>query len=228
MRVSVIIPAAGGGRRLKACVAKPFVKVAGKEIIYRVISRFDNHPLINEIILSVNKSKLRQIKAKLKKTIFKKEIRVISGGATRTRSIANALKKVSADAEIVLIHDVARPFVSNNIITATINAARAYGAAVAAVPLKATIKSIDKNLFVNKTLDRSSIYEAQTPQAFKRDIIFKAYRKLFNKSFTDDSSVVERLGHKIKIVKGSYFNIKITTPEDLVFAKAIARRIRTI
>ena len=223
MKTIVIIPAAGRGLRLKSKIHKPFLKIAGQQLVFRTLLKFERHKSISGIIIAVSKDKLKKVSYKLKKSRFKKIISVVCGGATRTESVKNALGAIPADADLVLIHDVARPFVSDKIIADAISAARVYGAAITGIPVKATLKSFKDGFFVDKTLDRKSIYEIQTPQVFKKNILLEAYKKLSGISFTDDSQLVEKLGFKVKIVNGSYFNIKITTPEDIIFAEAIAK-----
>jgi len=140
--------------------------------------------------------------------------------------VYNGLKKISADTDWVLIHDSARPFIDRKSITKVISTAKKTGAAILAVPVKATIKSIKATGFVNTTLERSNLWEIQTPQVFKKELILEAYKKYSKIKVTDDASLVERLGKKVKIVLGSQENIKITTKEDLVLAQAIAGRKR--
>jgi 2-C-methyl-D-erythritol 4-phosphate cytidylyltransferase len=133
---------------------------------------------------------------------------------------------VSENSDWVLIHDSARPFIDRKFITEVIMAAKKTGAAITGVPIKATIKSIKSGGLVDRTLDRSNLWEIQTPQVFKKELILKAYKEFSKRNVTDDSSLVEKLGKKVKIVPGSYENIKITTKEDLLFAQAIAGRKR--
>ena len=146
----------------------------------------------------------------------------MSGGPTRKSSVKNGLAQLTDDVEFVVIHDGVRPFIQEKIITATITAAKHSGAAVAGVPLKQTVKKIElKNLEVDVTLNRNEIWEIQTPQVFAKQLIMRAYEHVEHNEAPDDAFLVERLGHRVALVMGSYFNIKITTPEDMVLAHAI-------
>jgi len=217
--VSVIIPAAGSGKRMKGFLKrKPFIHLCGKPVISHTLNVFKGIPAVKEIILVVNKKDLNQAKKYFRRGIVK----VIEGGSERKDSVYNGIKAIQKDPDIILIHDGVRPFVTKAIITDSIKQAVRFGAAVVAVPVIPTIKSADKSGFVNKTLDRSRLWEIQTPQVFKRGIIIKAYKKLKIHA-TDDAMLVEKMGRKVKIVMGSYNNIKITTPKDLKIAEAILK-----
>jgi len=223
---SAIILAAGSGRRLGAKVGKPLVKIGNRPAIIYSLSTFDKHPDIDEIILVLNAKNQAQIIKAIKKYHFKKLSFFVIGGKRRQDSVYNGLGKISKKNNWVLIHDSARPFISSKFITKVILAAKKTGAAILAVPVKATIKSIKAGLVVDKTVDRSNLWEIQTPQVFKKDLIIKAYKRFSKDNVTDDATLVERLGKKVKVVQGSYENIKITTNEDLLIAQAIAKRFK--
>ena len=148
------------------------------------------------------------------------------GGKERSDSVYNALKAVSKDADYILIHDGIRPFITDKFIESLLKKVSRFNAVVAAVPVKPTLKFVNKNGFIKNTPPRECFWEAQTPQVFRRDLIEKAYKIARKKKITatDDSSLVERIGVKPKIVMGSYSNIKITTKEDLELAKIIIKR----
>ena len=148
---------------------------------------------------------------------------MVVGGDTRQESVYNALKELSSNTDIVVIHDAVRPFVNEDMIIQSIDDANRYGSAIVAVPVKDTIKESDNDGFVMKTLDRRKLWAIQTPQTFKYDLIMKAhlYARDNNIQATDDAFLVEQIGHKVKLIMGSYENIKITTPDDLAVAKAI-------
>jgi len=224
--VSVIIPAAGLGKRMKGFLKrKPFIHLCGKPVISHTLGVFKRLAAVNEIILVVNKKDLKQAKKYFQHGIVK----VIEGGPQRTDSVYNGIKAMKKDSDIVLIHDGVRPFVTKAIVMDSIKQAARFGAAVVAVPVIPTIKSVDKYGFIKKTLDRSELWEIQTPQVFKKEIIIDAYKnvgagfKPAPTEITDDAMLVERLGRKVKIVMGSYNNIKITTPKDLKIAEAILK-----
>lgn len=222
--LSAIILAAGVGRRLNTPVSKPLVKIASKPLIIYSLELFNKHPDIDEIIVVTS----AQNKAAITKTIRKyssKKIKALClGGRRRQDSVYEGIKAASPDSKWVLIHDCARPLVSSKLITAVIAAAKKTQAAILGVPVKATIKSIKNGGMVDRTLDRNNLWEVQTPQVFKKDLILKAYNRHIKEDFTDDASLVEKLGAGVKIVQGSYDNIKITTRIDLLFAELIVKR----
>ncbi len=222
--LSAIILAAGFGKRLGAKVVKPLVKIGNRPVIIYSLNAFDKHADIDEIILVLNAKNQAQITKAIKKYCFKKISFFVIGGKRRQDSVYNGLRKISKKSNWVLIHDSARPFISSKFITKVVLAAKKTGAAILAVPVKATIKSVKAGLVVDKTVDRSNLWEVQTPQVFKKELIIKAYKKYSKNNVTDDASLVERLSKKVKVVQGSYENIKITTNEDLWLAQAIAKR----
>jgi 2-C-methyl-D-erythritol 4-phosphate cytidylyltransferase len=212
--VSVIIPAAGLGKRMKGFgKRKPFIYLGKKPIIQHTLDIFKKISPVKEIILVVNKKDLNLARKHLQRGM----VSVIEGGAQRKDSVYNGIKAIRKDSDIVLIHDGVRPLVTKAIVMDSIKAAARFGAAVVAVPVIPTIKSVDKKGFVKKTIDRSMLWEIQTPQVFKRGIIVNAYKKS-KMHATDDAMLVEKMGGKVKIVLGSYENIKITTLKDLKIA----------
>lgn len=223
MKVSTIVPAAGLGLRLKSNIAKPLALINDESIIIHTLRKLENHPLINEIILVFNSKDISEVKELIKEKEIKKVKEVIEGGLTRRESVKNGLRCLG-DTDLVLIHDGARPFIEEKIITNVINSALKYGAAVVGIPLKSTIKRIKSinNLEVDCTLRRDEIWEIQTPQVFRKDLISRAYDSIDETEAPDDSFLVERLGERVVLIEGSSINIKITTPEDLLLAQAIA------
>jgi 2-C-methyl-D-erythritol 4-phosphate cytidylyltransferase len=243
LRISVIIPAAGNSKRISFVSAcnnrikgyskrKPFLLIGDRPILAHTLDIFKEIKGITEIILVVNKKDLSLAKRYFKKSCDK----IIEGGRTRAGSVYNAVKILDRDSDIVLIHDGVRPFVTKEIVLNSIRAAVRFGAAVVAVPVIPTIKRADEDDFVFSTLDRKMLWEIQTPQAFKKDIIIEAYRKYrgnpcghskkagASPAPTDDAMLVEKMGHKVKLLMGSYENIKITTPKDLIVAKALIKK----
>lgn len=221
--ISVIIPAAGQGKRFGAGINKAFVSLAGKTILERTVAAFSDLTEVSEIIIVIAPDELDEIKRQVKFYPRQDIIKVVAGGAERQYSVENALAAIRDDAEIVLIHDGARPLISRRVIHQVIKAVRDNSAAIVAVPVKDTIKVVDSGGFVTSTPVRSELWAVQTPQGFKRSLLIQAYKKAREENFlgTDDSSLVERLGIPVKIVPGEYENIKITTPEDLPIAKMI-------
>lgn len=218
MKVACIVPAAGKGKRLGFKQDKAFISLRGKPLLSHTLGALQRCAFIDEIIVVVSRGKLKTSKKLVKKCGFRKVSAVVTGGKRRFDSVKNGLRGAQ-NADFIVVHDGARPFVSEDLLEKVFLAAKKTGAALCATPLKQTLKISDKNLFVSKTPARSSLWEAQTPQAFKKNLMVKAYRKAKDRTATDDASLVEKLGYKVKIVKGSYRNIKITTPEDLELAK---------
>jgi len=226
MKIEAIVAAAGRGKRLNISFykteSKPFIKIKKRPILYYTLKCFENNPLIEKIILVIRREDLKKAKNLVYKEDLKKIKKIITGGKTRRLSVERGLNLIDKDTELILIHDGVRPFINQHFIDKLISQAKRFGAAVLGVPLKSTIKEIKKNLFVKETLNRERIWEIQTPQVFKKDLILKAYKN-FRGNSLDDAQLVERLGARVKLIRGSYFNIKITTPEDLIFAEAILK-----
>lgn len=225
--VEAIIPAAGRGERLNSKVPKPLVRINSKPILAYALEALAGNKFISRIIIAVSEENREAFKAALRKFRLSKRVSLVLGGRTRQESVAHCLRELGRDTGFVLVHDAARPFIPERLVADCLKEAKKYGAVVCGLPARATLKKV-KSGWVKETLKREDIWEIQTPQVFRKDIILKAYAKFKNISATDDASLVERLGVKVKVIKGSYYNIKITTPEDLVFAKAIAKRGRCL
>ena len=219
METVAIITAAGHGKRMGR--PKQFLKMGGLPMLWWTLSVFQNTKSVQGIILVINpedKNKLMNFK-------FSKMIKVVVGGKERQDSVYNGLKALPEEADLVIIHDGARPFVTPVIIEAAVRQARKKGAIVVGVPVKDTIKLVKpKSLTVNKTVDRDGIWVAQTPQVFKKDLIMLAYQKYGREKATDDAMLVEKLGKPVEMLMGSYINLKVTNPDDLVLAEAILRK----
>jgi 2-C-methyl-D-erythritol 4-phosphate cytidylyltransferase len=217
MQVSAILLAAGKGKRFKSGIPKLLAKINHRPVLVYSLETLNRHPRINEIIVATNRLNREKISALIRKHYFYKARKIILGAKVRRDSVANGLKAISAGADLVLIHDAARPFLQRRMISALIAKAQAVGAAIAGVPVKCTVKRVKgkgsrvkENLQVKETIDRSNLWEIQTPQVFRKDLILKAYRKFAKTSATDDAMLVEKLGHPVAVVRGSYKNIKIT------------------
>jgi len=221
-KVSAIIPAAGSGKRMGGKASKQYLQIGARPIIVETLSVFQKAGSITDIILVVPAAEVTASKDMVESAGITKVVAVTGGGAERQDSIQNGLDLLRDDSEIVIIHDGVRPFVTEQMIEKVVAAARDAGAAIVAVPVKDTVKRAE-GLHIIKTVSRDDLWLAQTPQAFRCDIIKKAYFEAGENSFigTDDASLVEAIGGRVKIVPGSYENIKITTPEDLIFAEAI-------
>lgn len=214
---------------MKAEMNKQYLLLKGRPIIAHTISVFEKSPLIDEIILVINKNDVDVCKKNiLKKYKFKKVKKVIIGGKERQRSVYNGILEVNKKSEVVLIHDGARPIVSDQIIERCIRGAKEYGAVSAGVPIKETIKIMKSDRFVHFTPKRENVWITQTPQAFKTEIIKKAHEIAIEEDVlgTDDAMLIEHIGEKVKMIEGDYENIKITTPEDLITVEAILNHKR--
>jgi len=224
MKADAIIVSAGKGQRFMEGRKKQYFSLRGKPILAHTLDQFDTCPLIRSILLVVGQEDqdycLKEIIEKFK---YRKISQITPGGKRRQDSVKNGLDALSSHSEIIIIHDGVRPFVTKEMIEDSIRAAVRFGAAIIAMPVKDTIKMAHTDGTVLKTLDRETLYQTQTPQAFQAALIREAYSKAMENNFvgTDDASLVERLGKKVHILPGSYTNIKITTPEDLMLANLI-------
>lgn len=206
---------------------KPYLMLAGKPILAHTLSEFERCSLIDETVLIVAKNDVEHSGVSIVETFeFKKVSRIIVGGLKRQDSVWEGLKALKNDSELVMVHDGVRPFVSQEVLEKSIHETFNCGATITAVPVKDTIKMVSERKEVLETLDRDKVWMVQTPQTFRLDILKMAFEKAFKDGFygTDDASLVERMGVKVKVIPGSYENIKITTPEDLVLGEAILRR----
>ena len=231
-----VVLAAGTGSRMKSDVAKQFMMLADKPLICYALQTMENSSLIGDVFLVTGEDDMERMRVDIVvKYGFQKVRAIIPGGSERCYSVANAMSWLSSIAEedansgdIVLIHDGARPFVTEEILERTIAAVKEHGACVAAMPSKDTVKIVDEEGFAVTTPDRKTVWAVQTPQVFQKELIVDAYRKFRNdedKSFaTDDASIVERYSDcKVKMIEGAYTNMKVTTPEDMVIAEALLK-----
>ncbi|MBI5048810.1 MAG: 2-C-methyl-D-erythritol 4-phosphate cytidylyltransferase [Deltaproteobacteria bacterium] len=206
-------------------IKKPYLILAGKPILVHAILPFEYSKAINSIIIVTAKGDedfcLKNI---VKRFGFEKVLKIIRGGKERQDSVMSGIMAAGNEWDMVVVHDAVRPFVGKDMIKRVIQAAQKCGAATIAVPVKDTIKQVS-SWFVKKTLQREELWAIQTPQAFRFDILKRAHHLAAKQGFigTDDCMLVERLGHKVAVVKGSYENIKITTPEDLAVGKGILK-----
>lgn len=223
MNVTAIILAAGKGTRMKGDSNKVFLKLK-KPILGHTIHAFEKNEQITDIIIVANESEIETVENIVTTHNFSKVTKIVNGGDTRQESCYNGVY-ACGDCDIIIIHDGARPFVRQDTINESIKDSDEHGVSVVGVPTKDTIKVIDKDSFVSKTLDRSKLWSVQTPQTFKAEIIRKAHEKALDDGFigTDDTSLVERLGYKVKLTMSHYDNIKITTPDDLFMAEKILK-----
>jgi len=221
---TAVIPAAGQSRRMGMGVNKLYLDLCGRSVLVRTLQVFEDCPLVDEVVLVVNPEDIPYCAYEVVQTMdFKKVKRIVSGGETRQESVYSGLKEVSPKSEIVVIHDGARPLVTTSILSECIKAGQDFKAVSAAVSVTDTIKTADRNGFAVSTLDRQTLWAVQTPQVFWRDVIIKAHERAREENISglDDAALVEHMGEKVKLVRGGYDNIKITMPQDLVWARAI-------
>ncbi|GKU84921.1 2-C-methyl-D-erythritol 4-phosphate cytidylyltransferase [Niallia sp. NCCP-28] len=228
MAYEVIIPAAGQGKRMQAGKNKLFLTIDDSPIFIHTLQVFEQDSDCTRIWLVINPEEKQQMQEWIAKFDIQKIAGLVDGGIERQYSIYNAMKLLGNNG-IVLVHDAARPFINKNQIKQLIEVAKENGAAVLAVPIKDTVKKVSGGI-VEATVDRSSLWAIQTPQAFRISILKEAYEQALQDDFfgTDDASLVERLGKEVKIVLGDYDNIKLTTPEDLYFAEAIMQKRKKV
>ncbi len=222
---AAILVAAGKGSRMGAKVDKLFLEVAGRPVIAHTWRRFNDAKCIGEIVLVVRKGMPAVFEDLAAKFKFQKPFRIVVGGAERQDSVWNGLAALSATAEIVAIHDAARPCVSEELIAATIKRAEETGAAVAAQPVTDTIKESTDGRLVRRTLDRSRLWSVQTPQTFRVEVIRRALAEArrHKRVFTDDTAACELIGQPVRLVSRVAPNPKVTVPGDLPFIESLLR-----
>jgi 2-C-methyl-D-erythritol 4-phosphate cytidylyltransferase len=212
-------------------VPKQFLALGGQPLILHSLRVFQASSVIEEVILAVPLNEmdycLKEIVAKHR---FTKVTKVVPGGHERQDSVRHALEAVHDDVDVVLVHDAVRPFLTEHMVEEVVKAARAKGAAIIALPMKDTVKQVGADHVIERTVDRQSLWLAQTPQAFRRDWLLAAHRKAHAEGIraTDDAYLIEWAGHPVSVVEGSGENIKVTRPEDMVIGEAIltSRRSR--
>ncbi|HOR85911.1 MAG TPA: 2-C-methyl-D-erythritol 4-phosphate cytidylyltransferase [Bacillota bacterium] len=221
---TAIILAAGKGTRMNAGINKLFMLLNNKPLLAQTLEAFNNCKAIDNIILVAGREELQLCKEQILDPYgFDKVDKLVCGGSERQQSVFNGIKELGENCSVVAIHDGARPIITEDVIERCIEGARVYGAVSAGVPAKETIKLINEESFVEYTPERGRVWITQTPQAFKSDILKKAHEIAAAEgiSSTDDASLVERMGIKVKMIEGSYENIKVTTPEDIIIAETI-------
>lgn len=223
----MVVAAGSGSRMASGKDDKPFIELCGCPLVCYSLEKLEKSPLVDSVTLVVKERYIGHARDLVAKYGFKKVASVIAGGATRTDSVRTGLAAVKAeDLDILVIQDGARPFIREDMIVSSVEAAKRYGAAVVGVPCVATIKEVGGDGAINATPDRSRMWEAQTPQVFRCDVIRTAYEKFPKGEATDDSAMVERMGHKVMMVEGSRDNIKVTVAEDLAVAEAILGKLK--
>ncbi len=225
-RVTALIPAAGVGKRMGKAVAKQFLPLGDKPMLAHTLLAFQRASEVDEIIPILAQEDLEACLQEIIERFHITKVKtLVVGGRERQESVANGLQKLEKDASVVLVHDGVRPFVTAEMIKETVDHARRGENVTVGVPIKDTIKEVNDKGMVRQTLERSRLWAIQTPQAFPVKTLKRAYEEAAKQRMlgTDDATLVERSGGTVKVIMGSYDNIKITTPEDMLLAEEILK-----
>ena len=225
MILCAIVPSAGASRRMGRGLEKPYRLLNGKPLLIHSLLVLERTPWVDEVVLVVARRRLGLAKRLMSRYRLRKVREVTAGGRTRTESVFRGILRADPKADYLLVHDGARPIVSPALLTRVMRAARQSGAAIPALPVGPTIKEVSRG-WVVRTLSREALWEVQTPQIFRRSLLWKALNRRREEG-TDCASLVERLGYRVKVVPGDPANIKVTTPLDLVVAEALLRQEQT-
>lgn len=224
--VAALIPAAGEGRRMGGTTPKQFLQVGGREILARTLEVFEQCAAIAEIwvIVAAEQHALCQ-ETIVQRYEFRKVRGVVAGGATRQESVWRGLQQVAETVELVVVHDGVRPLVTERLVQQTLASASRHGAAIAAVPLKDTLKRVSEAGEVESTVPRERLWRVQTPQTFRHTLLRTAFQHAWRHGLqaTDEAGLIEALGHPVQVVPSYEHNVKITTPDDLIFCETFLR-----
>jgi 2-C-methyl-D-erythritol 4-phosphate cytidylyltransferase len=221
---AVILPAAGKSTRFRDKEKKPFANLENRAVWLRTAEYFDARDDVYQTILVVNPEDQEMVRRRYGANLAFLNIQIVDGGAERFESVANALAVVKPEAEFVAIHDAVRPCITEQLVTAVFNKAAQAGAAILAVPVTDTLKRVN-NQQIEATVNRDGLWQAQTPQVFRREWLVEAYGKRgqMAKDITDDAQLLEAAGHKVHVVEGTSLNVKITTKQDIFLAEAVLK-----
>jgi len=225
-RVAAIIPAAGEGRRMGGTIPKQFLQIGGREILARTLEVFETCVAIDDVWVVVADEQCTSCQSTIVERYGFRKIRgVIAGGATRQESVWRGLQQVKDAVTLVVVHDGVRPLVTELLLQQTLEHASRYGAAIAAVPLKDTLKRVSATGTVEATVARERLWRVQTPQAFRHALLHRAFQHAWQRGLqaTDEAGLIEALGYPVQIVPSYEHNIKITTPDDLIFCEMFLR-----
>ena len=220
-----IIVAAGKSERMGTDIDKAFLSLGTKPVVVYPLLAFEKCRDIDEVILVVRKERIDAARQVVRMFGCNKVKKVIAGGALRQQSVINGLAEANDEVDIVVVHDGARPCVTSELISQTINSAKQYGSGVAATKITDTVKSVEKGMIISGTVDRTKLWLVQTPQAFKKNLLQKAFAHVEKKKIkvTDEASAVELVSTGVRLVVAGSSNIKITSPNDLTLAAALMR-----
>ena len=221
-RFAVIWPAAGRSERFSLQKRKkPFVELKGRAIWIRAVEHFVSREDVVQTILVIAKEDLEWFKDRFRPNLAFMNVEIIEGGAERFESVQRGLASVRADVDFVAVHDAARPLIVPEWIDAVFRAAKECGAAIPAVPVASTLKRVGADKSIQETVSRDGLWQAQTPQVFRRQLLLEAFAKRGALQATDEAQLVEQIGHPVKVVPGSSMNFKITTVSDFHMAEAV-------
>lgn len=223
-KVVALVPAAGRGLRMGTNTPKQFLGLGGVPLLVHSLRVFETSQVVTEVILAVPTREREYCRDEIVARFqFSKVRRIVAGGTQRQDSVRHALAEVDPDADLVLVHDAVRPFLTEEMIARVTDAADRHGGAIIAIPSRDTLKQVGADRVIERTIDRAPLWQAQTPQAFRRSILQKAHDHAMINGYvgTDDADLVERIGMPVVVVEGSGDNIKITRPEDLIIGEAI-------
>jgi 2-C-methyl-D-erythritol 4-phosphate cytidylyltransferase len=221
---AVILPAAGQSRRFHdKAYKKPFAPLGGRAVWLHSAERFMNRSDVKQVIVCISPEDRELFNMKFGANIAILGVEVVEGGEQRTDTVQRALERVKSDIDFIAVHDAARPCIVDLWIDAVFAAAERDGAAILAAPVQATLKRADDKKRITATIDRAALWEAQTPQVFRRELLIQAYAKRGRESVTDDAQLIERLGKPVTVVPCSSLNIKITTRDDLKLAEQVLK-----
>jgi 2-C-methyl-D-erythritol 4-phosphate cytidylyltransferase len=226
MKTVAIIPAGGSGKRMQEKLSKQYLLLDGMPVLVHTLKKFQESLKIDEIFLIVPGDDIVFAREYIvEKYGISKVSRILAGGKERQDSVRNGINVLGRDHDIVVIHDAVRPFISEELLLFVILEASKEKAVTVGVPVKDTVKSIDGRGWITETLNRDNLWLTQTPQAFQRDVIIMAYEEAYKDNYygTDDASLVERTGITVKMIRGSYDNIKITTKDDIILAEVLIK-----
>ena len=225
IRASAIIPAAGKGERLKSAVPKPLVLVHGRPIfIWTLLTISRSYPF-QKIVIPTDKKYMKVMQKWLRRYKLK-NVSLIEGGKTRAESVKNGMDELDGKTNVILVHDAARPLLKRELVKRLIREANGHGACILAHKATSTVKEVNPSRgTIKRTIDRKKIFMAQTPQVVQAQLLSRAYSKHKKKAFryTDEASLVESIGRKVRVLEGPSSNIKVTTPEDLLVAKSLLK-----
>jgi len=225
LKAAALVAAAGAGLRMEAATRKQYLMLEGLPVLVHSLNLFLRHGAVTEIIVVIPPGEADQVGGFLESYCSLQKVKLVEGGASRQESVSRGLCALTAEAELVCIHDAARPLASAGLLDRLLEAAARFGAAVPVIKLNDTVKTVDNEGFVLSTPQRERLRLVQTPQVFRRDLIIRAYEEARKKSAaaTDDSSLVELLGKPVATVPGENANLKITGPGDLLLASLLLK-----